>query len=188
MSQEIPKGYCQCGCGEKTNLARQTWPKYGHVKGEFFKYLQGHAKGKKREAHRNWKGGKKISNGYALVNMPEHPRASSSGYVYEHIVIAEKALGKPLPKKAVVHHGNGKNGSSLVICQDQAYHMLLHRRMRALKVCGHANWLKCTYCKQYDDTKNLFIRSDKEQGCHRSCRNEYEKTRMNKIKGEQKHG
>lgn len=53
----------------------------------------------------------------------------------EHIVLAEKALGRPLPKGAKVHHMNevpwdNHTYFNLVICPDQAYHMLLHKRMR----------------------------------------------------------
>ncbi len=45
---------------------------------------------------------------------------------------AEHALGHPLPPFAVVHHHSYEgNRSQLVICQDLAYHALLHRRMRA---------------------------------------------------------
>ena len=46
---------------------------------------------------------------------------------------AERALGKPLPAGTVIHHHNYKgNDSQLVICQDRAYHRLLHARMRTL--------------------------------------------------------
>ena len=71
-----------------------------------------------------------------MVLMPGHPR-SDHGYVYEHILMAEKALGKPLPNGAEVHHINGKKGDNSrgnhVICQDQAYHKLLEKRTRAYK-------------------------------------------------------
>lgn len=57
--------------------------------------------------------------------------------VYEHVLLAEQALGRKLPKGAVVHHMNNKPWDNytplnLVICPDQAYHMLLHRRMKEL--------------------------------------------------------
>lgn len=57
--------------------------------------------------------------------------------VYEHIYKAEKALGRSLPEGAVVHHMNNipfdnDTPYNLVICPDQAYHMLIHKRMRDL--------------------------------------------------------
>lgn len=36
------KGYCECGCGGKTNLAVASVPKIGHVKGEPLRYIRGH--------------------------------------------------------------------------------------------------------------------------------------------------
>jgi len=48
--------------------------------------------------------------------------------------IAEQALGKPLPKGALVHHADGNalnnDPENLVICPDNAYHNLLHKRLR----------------------------------------------------------
>jgi len=41
---EIPYGYCHCGCGQKTNLAHATNPRFWHVKGEPLRYLMNHDK------------------------------------------------------------------------------------------------------------------------------------------------
>src|SRR4051794_8338717 len=68
----------------------------------------------------------------------------------EYVVIAERAIGKPLPKGAEVHHVDGddhnNDPANLVVCQDRAYHFLLERRQRALQACGHADWRICNYC------------------------------------------
>jgi len=44
QSQNIPYGYCRCGCGQKTEVAKRTRPEYGQVKGRPSPYLRGHAK------------------------------------------------------------------------------------------------------------------------------------------------
>lgn len=123
---------------------------------------------------RNWKGGRHVDkDGYIQVYMPHQ----SNGYAREHIVIAERALGKPLPHGAVIHHvdedGANNAPNNLVICQDRGYHKILHVRMRALKACGHANWVKCEYCHQWDDPINMYVRKGRSGGYHNKCANEY---------------
>lgn len=41
--QDIPYGFCQCGCGQRTNIAHATYPPYGWVKGEPLRYVRGHS-------------------------------------------------------------------------------------------------------------------------------------------------
>ncbi len=110
--------------------------------------------------------------GYVMVRKPDHPR-SHNGYVREHILVAEAALGRSLPESAEIHHVNedpaDNRGSNLVICEDKAYHKLLHRRMRALAACGHADWELCEVCGKYDDPANLTLRMKRPGGYHRAC-------------------
>jgi hypothetical protein len=40
--QEIPDGFCQCGCGQRTSLAPQTVRTQGIVKGQPRRYIRGH--------------------------------------------------------------------------------------------------------------------------------------------------
>jgi hypothetical protein len=92
--------------------------------------------------------------------------------VAEHILLAEKTLGKILPKKALVHHWNGygKGNKDLVICEDFAYHNLLHARERAYRETGHANYKKCYFCKEYDDPENLYLSPNGRGNAHRICK------------------
>src|SRR5882672_9646293 len=95
----------------------------------------------------------------------------------EHVLIVEKVLGKKLPEEAEVHHVDGNKSNNdpknLVVCPDSAYHKLLHQRQRALDACGHADWLKCQRCLQYDDPKNMYLFPRKNWGKHRECENKY---------------
>lgn len=169
MSQ-VPYGYCHCGCGQKTNICTHTHNKRGSKKGEPSRFLPGHnCIFKGGEDHYNWKSGRQADKrGYIEIAGTKGKR--------EHVLVAERVLGKPLPLRAAVHHINNDKSDNrpenLVICQDQAYHNLLHRREIAIRECGHASWRKCYFCHTYDDPKNLTFRVN--GGClHKSCEAKY---------------
>ena len=69
-------------------------------------------------------------NGYLLIRV-------NGRRIYEHVYLAEKALGRRLPPKAEIHHMNEETADNhtpfnLVICPDKSYHRLLHDRMRRI--------------------------------------------------------
>jgi HNH endonuclease len=149
---------CECGCGALAKAGNR--------------FVHGHA-GKGTRNHR-WSGGR-VNNGrgYVLVHAAGHPRENRGGYVFEHILVAEKALGRYLPEGAVLHHVNGdpadNRPENLVICPDQGYHQTLHRRKRALEACGHASWRKCVYCGAYDAPESMVVEPRQFRAYHQEC-------------------
>lgn len=130
------RGLCECGCGQSVNK----------------RFVNGH--NAKSHFNHGWRGGRIIGDGrYIMILDPTHPRSNSKGYVHEHIVLAEKALSGPLPPKAQVHHVNeitaDNSPGNLVLCEDFAYHMLLHRRTRAFKATGYVDAVKCRFCNKW---------------------------------------
>lgn len=151
---------CACGCGVSTTDGRRFrrghWAKANRATIGNSKRLPAH---------------KPDQDGYIRQRVP------FSGDKLQHVIVTERALGKPLPAGAVVHHvdQNRSNNapSNLVICRDASYHALIHRRMRALEACGHADWRKCWICKRYDEPRNLAIPKNEGKGCiqHLTCLN-----------------
>lgn len=116
--------------------------------------------------HPSWNGGKTNGpRGYVRVKAEGHPRAHL-GYVYEHILVVERAMGKHLRVTAPVHHINeirsDNRSENLVACDSNAYHKLLHVRAAAFAACGDPNKRRCRYCNTYDSTDKMtkFCRAD----------------------------
>ena len=156
----IPVGDCACGCGGKTSIATRNRPQYRHVVGRHYKFLGGHgATGNQKGAlHPQWKGGRRLFMGYVEIYMPSHPRARK-GYVFEHIVIMEKLLGRLIGTDEHTHHINGNRGDNapgnLMLFGSQSAHHAYEARLKAFKECGHYDWRKCPYCHKYDSLANL---------------------------------
>ena len=68
--------------------------------------------GRLAEMSGNWKGGRRIINGYVFLYVPDHPYAVN-GIVQEHRLVMEKHLGRYLEPYEVVHHldGNRQNNA-----------------------------------------------------------------------------
>jgi len=161
---------CACGCGEEMlPTDRRGRPR---------RFIKGH------ESRGSRGGTRLMSSGYERSLKGDDPKSPRAGKALRHTLLAEKALGKPLPAGAEIHHVNNKRADNspgnLVICQDRSYHRLLHQRTLALKASGQANWLKCKYCGTYDDPKNMTVNAQKHRGYHRSCAAEYQQNRYAK--------
>ena len=116
---------CACGCG--TSL--EPLDKYGR----FRRFVHGH-NGTGR-LHYDYKGGKYINDsGYVMILRPKHPRASSNGYVREHILVMEAYLRRPLKPNEIIHHINRNRQDNrienLECCNSHAEHMAKHRKKK----------------------------------------------------------
>lgn len=178
---------CECGCGEPAPIAKENNARWNCIKGMPKRFIHGHS-GKFYSGNKgkDWKGGISIhTKGYILKTQPDHPRANFRGYVFLHILVVEKALGKHIPKTSDVHHldGNVKNNSNsnLVLCENRKYHMLLHQRQRAKDACGKPNFLKCCYCGEYDDPGNMAVYRNGTHGRHQKCDREYQYKRYHRA-------
>lgn len=94
----------------------------------------------------NWRGGRSIaSNGYVLIRVGVgHPLADVRGYAYEHRIVAEQKLGRPIAKGEQVHHIDGdkqNNAPENLEVLSAAEHRVEHRGPRrfAMRLPGEPN-------------------------------------------------
>lgn len=156
---EIPEGLCQCGCGMPAPLSKQT--RRGYVRGGPQKYVLGHSPRLRGQGHGRWIGGRRVdSSGYVEIRQPGHHRGPN-GYVKEHVLVVEAVLGRRISGEHPIHHFDedrtNNSPGNLVVCEDQAYHELLHRRMDALEGCGNPDALRCSICGEWDAEENLAV-------------------------------
>lgn len=91
--------------------------------------------------NKSWKGGRSVNaNGYVYILKPEHPNSCKKGYVAEHRLVAEKALGRYLKSNEIPHHINLNKGdnrkSNLLICKLE-YNFWLHRKIKKLGLVNY---------------------------------------------------
>jgi len=158
------------GCERKVEMRKKQ-----HLCEMHFYRLRRHGDVNKRLRNANGEGG--LRNGYF--------RYSEDGErVHEHIKIAEKVLGRPLPKGAVVHHWDedkmNNAPANLAIFPGQGYHNIIHGRMKAYAATGDASAKPCRHCRKYDAVTNLVKNGTSHY--HKACASLYNKERKSALK------
>ena len=136
--------FCSHDCYSKSKKGKTTWNKGVPMKAETKAIQRKQRLGKRvspeteftkenhsGEKNQRWNGGvQKMFNGYVQILSPHHPHASVRGYIGEHILVAEKHLGRFLTSEEVVHHINRKRNDNrpenLYVFPSQKEHMQHH--------------------------------------------------------------
>ena len=109
---------------------------------------------------------------YALV--PDHPNCTKHGYVLEHRVVVENALGRLLNTNEVVHHKDGNKTNNcldnlevMTVEEHARAHRLVHGKVMAKLKCP---WCGKIFIKPIVQTF-LYRKNSKQRAtyCSRSC-------------------
>lgn len=124
------KKFCSVKCRGMFYRGHSFSPETQIKKGQRLSPNTEFSKGNYGDKSVNWKGGRRYNGqGYVLIYCPEHPRATekpNGKYIREHIIVAEKKIGRFLKYGEVVHHINGirddNRPENLVVLKNSSLH------------------------------------------------------------------
>lgn len=115
----------------------------------------------------SWKGGRRINaDGYVELFIPNHPRTRANGYVFEHIIILEKKIGRSLLSGEETHHKDEDRQNNLpenLQLVTHMEHLMIHGATRE----KHGKYLICPVCQKsfYVKTSHVEKRTTCSIGC-----------------------
>lgn len=132
--------FCNKECFSKwysKNMSGKNGSRYGTGrKPETIANVEKYMKDKNKKGGRSNYRKTKNSLGYTLIYMPEHPYSTKLGYISEHRLIMENAIGRYLKKNEIVHHIDGdvtnNNLENLMYFQDNGEHIRWHRTVKKM--------------------------------------------------------
>ena len=92
-----------------------------------------------------WNGGSYVEpdKGYRMILKRDHPRARANGYVLEHILVAEKMMGRPLATGEEVHHKDrnkvNNDPGNLVVYKSHLEHWMMEHHAEVVSAAAAVN-------------------------------------------------
>lgn len=117
------------------------------------------------------------SNGYVYIHMPNHHRAKANGLVAEHIVVAEKMLGRKLEDLEEVHHEDrdktNNTTENLYVFATKEDHVRYHHNGLMIKVDDYYTSPsvahKISTCEICGDEFEYLTKSQTGKYCSHKC-------------------
>ena len=139
-ANEIPSGFCECGCGQVTDIVKETIIARRHFRGYPLPRRPGHPINRVPPPRNRitygsenplWRGGKHFvkRHGYVMVYVRWHPLAANQIYMPEHRWIITLELSRRFGRTEHVRHINGDradNRRENLQLLDEGTHHSLH--------------------------------------------------------------